>query len=75
MQDRPEADAFEKSVRFACGFAVGGLVSFLIVLRESTAFTASSWAVVAGISLGSGLFAARWGDRFWHGISDWFRWW
>ena len=74
MDDLPEPDAFEKRLRFGCGFVFGALVAFLVALRELAAFTATFWAVVAGVAVIFGFLAMRHGDEFWRGISDWFRW-
>jgi hypothetical protein len=75
MDNSPEPDSFEKRLRFGCGFVFGGLVAFFVALRELAAFTDTFWAVVVGVAVVFGLLAVRYGDAFWHGVSEWFRWW
>lgn len=75
MENNSEPDSLEKRLRFGCGFVFGGLVAFLVGLREWAAFTGTFWPFVAGVAVVSGFFAVRYGDAFWRGVSDWFRWW
>ena len=75
MDSSQEPDSLEKRIRFGCGFAFGGLVAFFSALRELAVFTGSFWAVVAGVAVIFGFLAARYGDAFWHDVSDGFRWW
>ena len=61
-----EPDAFEKRVRFGCGFLFGAVVAFLLALREVGAFSSAFWAIVVAVAVIFGLLAVRYGDRFWH---------
>ena len=75
MNDSPEPDSFEKRLRFGCGFVFGAIIAFFVILREIAAFSGTFWSAVAFAAIISGFLAMRYGDRFWHGVSDWFRWW
>lgn len=75
MNDSPEPNSFEKRLRFGCGFVFGAIVAFFVIIRGVAAFSGTFWAVVVVVAIGFGFFAMRYGDRFWHGVSDWFRWW
>jgi hypothetical protein len=75
VNDSLGPDSSEKRLRFGCGFLFGALLAFLVGLRELEAFTGTFWAVVISIAFLFGIFAMRQGDEFWHGLSDWFRWW
>lgn len=68
METPPEPDAFEKRLRFICGFVFGGLMASLLTLRELDPSAGSFWAVVASVAVGFGLLAVRYGDEFWRGI-------
>lgn len=70
-QDHSQPDAFEKRVRFGCGFLFGAVMAFLVALREVAAFTGTFWAVVIAAAVVSGFAARRYGDEFWHQISKW----
>lgn len=79
MAEKPElparstddGDAFEKRVRFGCGF-VFGLVSgglFLVrVVAESLGVNAAGAVASALIC---GFLAMRFGERFWSWVRDW----
>lgn len=73
MNENPEPDAFEKGLRFGCGFVFGAVVAFLVIAREVAAFTGTFWAAVAGVAVVLGFLAMRYGDEFWRWISEWFR--
>ena len=73
MNDAPEPDAFEKRLRFGCGFVFGGIVALLIIAREVVSFTDSSWAIVAFAALIFGFLARRYGDEFWRFLGKWFQ--
>jgi hypothetical protein len=74
MDDSPKPDAFEKGLRFGCGFVFGAGIAFFVGLQALAAFTGPFWAVVAGVAVVSGLVALRYGDQLWNAISDWCRW-
>ena len=75
MDDSPEPDSFEKRVRFGCGFMFGAIMAFSVVVRAVASFTGIVWAAVGFSGIVFGFLAMRQGNRFWRGISDWFRWW
>ena len=66
-------DAFEKSIRFGCGFVLGlffvfGNVLFFSV-RNGYYYTAA--LLIGGVVFG--LLAVRYGDDFWMNLRRW--WW
>lgn len=67
-------DAFEKRLRFGCGFSFGALTAFLFALREIEAYTGTFWAFVIGCALIFGLCAVRYGDEFWQALCKWLPW-
>ena len=75
MDDSPKPDAFEKRLRFVCGFLFGGAISFLVIAQEVTDFTGVFWPSVAAAAIIFGILAMRYGDRFWRNIGDWLHWW
>ncbi|MCE9635458.1 MAG: hypothetical protein K8T90_07110 [Planctomycetes bacterium] len=75
MRQSPEPDAFEKRLRFGCGFVFGGLLAFAVGLTELAALTSTFWAAVAGAAVVFGFLAMRYGDAFWESVSGWIRWW
>ncbi|MFN0080224.1 MAG: hypothetical protein ACKVY0_27475 [Prosthecobacter sp.] len=75
MSDCHHPDAFEKRLRFGCGFSFGAVIAFFVGLRELEAYTGTFWAVVIGVALIFGFCAMCQGDEFWHGLSKWFPWW
>ena len=74
MDESPEPDPFEKRLRFGCGFLFGGLIAFIIALREFVAYTGLFWATIAAVAIISGILAVRYGDEFWRRVSDLFHW-
>ena len=75
MDDRPNPDAFEKCVRFACGFGLGALIAAGSILTNLATFTVTSVAVAAFVAVVFGFLAMRFGDGFWRCLSEWSRWW
>ncbi len=67
-----EPDAFEKRVRFGCGFSFGAGVFFLVALREIGEFTGGFWVFVISAAILCGVVALRYGDEFWRQITRWF---
>ena len=63
-------------LHFACGFVVGGLVAFR-VLGTSHRIESVEALLLATLAcaLITGFLAGHWLDRFWDGLTDWFRWW
>ena len=57
MDDSPEPDAFEKRLRFGCGFLFGSVIALLVIAREVAVFTGPFWGLVAGVAVISGFFA------------------
>lgn len=75
MDDRPPPDTLEKCLRFGCGSLFGGAVLLAVFARYCCIDASPFWI---GIGLGSlicGLFAIRYGDRFYPAIVALFRWW
>jgi hypothetical protein len=71
-----EPSGLEKGVRFGCG-VLFGLVLGVIVAFQFPLDTAVGWFVVlAVLGLVCGFLAAKYGDEFWHSLTDWFAgWW
>lgn len=75
MDDGSSPDGLEKGIRFGCGFLFGG-VMLIVVFARGFSLTASPFWVAVGVgALICGLLAIRYGDRFYHGILELFRWW
>ncbi|MCG3135320.1 MAG: hypothetical protein HMLKMBBP_02901 [Planctomycetes bacterium] len=68
-----EPDAFEKRVRFGCGFVFGAVLGIYLLLREIHNWGGATWAAVGGIAIACGLAAVRFGDEFWSWIRAWWR--
>lgn len=68
----PITDRFEFWVRFVCGAFFGAFIS-LRVLLDLFPHPVSPIALAAGLAVGCGLGAAKYGDRFWYAILQ--RWW
>jgi len=64
-------DAFEKKVRFGCGFVFGMVASGLsaTVLLVANGYYYAGLIVLSGLVYG--VLAMRYGDRFW----SWLRYW
>lgn len=75
MDDGPPPDGVEKSLRFGCGFLFGGVIVFFAFARVAFNAHWPFWVAVGLGALPCGLLAIRYGDRFYHGIMDLFRWW
>jgi curved DNA-binding protein CbpA len=71
----PRVDRLEFWIRFVCGAAFGMFSSATLLLSETSSNFSAYWALWAGVlalSVGFGLAAARYGDRFWYSVlSDW----
>jgi hypothetical protein len=74
-----EMDQLEFWIRFVCGGLLGALFSLELILRgliyqysHGSMHNTVSWGVVIMIIGLFGAAAARYGDRFWHGL---FRYW
>ena len=75
MDDGPPPDGLEKGIRFGCGFLFGGLILFFAFARVFYSTASPFWITVGVGALICGLLAIRYGDRFYHGILNFFRWW
>jgi len=63
----PPTDRFEFWVRFVCGALFGALISarlYFALYERPTTLT----LIAAGLVLGCGLGAARYGDQFWRSV-------
>lgn len=72
-EDGHRPDAFEKRLRFGCGFLFGVVVVAYMLLRQLFEPSGTFWAVGAGVAVVCGVLAVRWGDRFWRVAVSW--WW
>ena len=75
MDDGHQPDGLEKGIRFGCGFLFGGIILFFAFARDFFSTASPFWIAVGGGALICGLLAIRYGDRFYHGILAFFRWW
>jgi hypothetical protein len=75
MNEIPEPDAFEKRVRFGCGFVFGLVAGCLAALKYAAGSGSFFWMIVAGVAILLGLIAVRYGDKFWASVADWLGWW
>lgn len=75
MDDSPPPDGCEKCMRFGCGFLFGGAVVFFAVARYFFSTASPFWISIGVGALLCGLLAIRYGDRFYHGILEFFRQW
>ena len=69
-------DRLEKRIRFGCGFLFGLLVAGAIT-RLLSVFTVNGYyglAVFVGAGVAFGWLAMRYGDEFWLGLRDLWRW-
>lgn len=64
----PKTDRLEFWVRFVCGSLLGFFVSFRLFLYAFDRLTIPAALMMAGVVLGCGLGAARYGDKFWYSI-------
>lgn len=67
-------DAAEKGIRFGCGAIFGLVVGFFTVVKITRMDPAMTIAILAIVSLSLGLFAMRYGDRFWEAVRSWWWW-
>lgn len=74
MTDDHQPDAAEKVIRFGCGFLVGGPLAALALFKFDI-WPTGDWLLVGLIgALAFGLLAIRYGDHFWRGLLETFRW-
>lgn len=63
-------------LHFVCGFVAGGLVGFRFAGRHFGGDSIPRFLlVVLACAIVVGFLAGRYLDQFWHGLSDWLRWW
>ncbi len=68
-------DPLERKIRFGCGFIFGlvlGLLEFARTMYKSVGLVAVLTVMAA---LVCGWLALKYGDRFWYGILQRWRWW
>ena len=75
MDEGPPPDGFEKCLRFGCGTLFGGVTILLVVSRFIFSTSSGFWISICLGALACGLLAIRYGDRFYHGILEFFRNW
>jgi hypothetical protein len=59
-----QPDSTEKCLCYCSGFIFGGIISFLVAIREIQEITGMFWAIVIGAALQFGFSAMRYGDSF-----------
>jgi hypothetical protein len=59
----------ERGVRFGCGAIAGGVIGFLLAVRETSGEMQMSVMVAGFAALVLGVLAAAYGDRLWEGLS------
>jgi len=75
MIEEHKPDAFERRVRFGCGFLFGAIVAISIAFALSLDFSATFWPVISGVAVFSGIITMRCGDSFWLRVARWLSWW
>jgi hypothetical protein len=68
-------DAFEKGIRFGCGFVFGGLLALGAGLTWALANSLHLFAAAILIATAFGVGALHYGDAFWERVSRWLWWW
>lgn len=71
MTDGSEVDAFEKRLRFGCGFILGGiasLVGLLVIARWINDFSTPIGLAMFGTATLCGFLAMRYGDAFFRAL-------
>lgn len=68
-------DAFEKGLRFGCGFVFGALMMLSALFWYLSEVTSTHWAIAAAASVVSGLLAVRYGEQFWRIATSILKWW
>ncbi len=65
-------DTMTYGVRAGCGAVAGVAVGLSVCLTWLDDVTVAGCVVVVALAIiGCSLAAARYGDRFWHGLWDW----
>ncbi len=69
MREESGPDLLGGTVRFVCGFFVGGAMAMLIAIGVTTEIDGKVWAVAVGGGALFGLLAMRYGDDAWEWLA------
>lgn len=74
MDEDPPIDGLEKKIRLGCGAIAGAVLMPLLAAVSFEIVGKQLWAVAAAGAAAFAFLAIRYGDRFWHGLLEWLKW-